>query len=96
MPSTKLGMWEMGGSDNRFIDSTDKNGTDNDEMRIERQENRKHSASGPGWSATLREGEPVTLGPLRFNTAHVAIEGEAFALDRLFAAFDKRMPRPGG
>ena len=56
----------------------------------------KHCVSGPGWSATLREGEPVTLGPLRFNTAHVAIEGEAFALDRLFAAFDKRMPRPGG
>jgi hypothetical protein len=56
----------------------------------------EHCVSGPGWSATLREGEPVTLGPLRFNTVYVAIEGEASALDRLFAAFDKSMLRPGG
>ena len=56
----------------------------------------EHRVSGPGWSTTLREGELVILGPLRCNTAYVAIEGEAFALDRLFAAFDKSMPRPGG
>jgi hypothetical protein len=56
----------------------------------------ENCVSGPGWSATLREAEPVTLGPLRFNTVYVAIEGEASALDRLFAAFDKSMLRPRG
>jgi len=64
--------------------------------QIERHENKEPSCEQPGWSATLREGDPVTLSPLLFNTAYGAIEREAFALDRLFAAFDKRMFRRGG
>jgi hypothetical protein len=56
----------------------------------------QHCVSGPGWSATLREGESVTLGPLCFDTVYVAIEGEASVVGHLFSAFDKSMLRPGG
>ena len=52
--------------------------------------------SGEGWSATLRRGEPFTLGALRLDTIHVHFEGDAAPLNRLLASFDLKMLRAGG
>ena len=60
----------------------------NTPTKLSGKQNSGTSCERPGWSATLREGDPVTLVPLRFNTAYGAIAREGFALDRLFAAFD--------
>ncbi len=52
--------------------------------------------AGEGWNATLRGGEPFTLGALRLDTIHVHFEGDAAVLNRLLAMFDLRMIRVGG
>lgn len=51
---------------------------------------------GGGWSATFREGEPVTLGVLRFGTIQGDFDGDAVVLNRVLAAFDLKMIRAGG
>jgi hypothetical protein len=52
--------------------------------------------SGEGWSATVHEGEPFTVGKLKLNTLHLFFEGDIAVLNRLLSAFDLKMLRAGG
>ncbi len=48
------------------------------------------------WRAWLREGEPFAVGALRVGQIQIVFEGEAAALDRVIAAFEKKALRAGG
>jgi hypothetical protein len=51
---------------------------------------------GADWSATLREGEPIAIGALRIGQIHIVFDGDAAALERVIAAFEKKALRAGG
>jgi hypothetical protein len=52
--------------------------------------------AGAGWDASVKAGEPVSVGSIRLGVTEVELSGEPAVLDCLREAFEKKVLRAGG